>query len=90
MINITLNGKNMTSKKRAHDYIKWKLKSKEYYGENLDALWDVLSTYNQEIEISFISTDALIECLGDYGEAIISVFKDAAEENTKIMLMIAA
>ena len=88
MIKITLKGKNMTSKKRAHEYIKWKLKSQEYYGENLDALWDVLSTYDQEIEISFISAEALIEELGDYGESIINVFKDAAEENKQLTVRI--
>ena len=84
----TLNGKNMTSKKRAHEYIRWKLKSQEYHGDNLDALWDVLSTYDQEVEINFVNTDKLIEDLGQYGESIISVFQDASEENKKIIFKI--
>lgn len=88
MIKITLNGKNMTSKKRAHEYIRWKLKSQEYHGDNLDALWDVLSTYDQEVEINFVNTDKLIEDLGQYGESIISVFQDASEENKKIIFKI--
>ncbi len=88
MITITLNGRNMTSRKRAHEYIKWKLKSEEYHGNNLDALWDVLSSYDQEVEISVINTEYLIEDLGEYGESIISVFKDAAEENEKITVKI--
>ena len=87
MMQATLNGKNMNSKKRAHDYIKFKLKSEEYHGENLDALWDVLSTYDQPIEISFINTDSLIEALGEYGESIISTFQEASEENKHIKLI---
>ena len=83
---ITLNGKNMSPKKRAHAYIKWKLKAKEYYGDNLDALWDVLSTYDQPIEISFINTDSLIDELGEYGQSIIDVFQDATKENKNIRL----
>ena len=88
MIKITLNGKNMTSKQRAHEYIRWKLKSQEYHGDNLDALWDVLTSYDQEIEISFVRTDNLIEDLGQYGESIISVFQDASQENKKIIFKI--
>ncbi|HHX59286.1 MAG TPA: barnase inhibitor [Epulopiscium sp.] len=86
MIKVTLNGKNMNSKKRAHEYIKWKLKAEEYYGDNLDALWDVLSTYDRPTEISFINMDSLIEALADYGESIVSVFKEASEENENIKL----
>ncbi len=84
MIEITLNGKNMSSKKRAHEYLKWKLKSKEYHGDNLDALWDVLSTYDQVIKINLVNSSSLIEDLGDYGESLICVFQDAAEENDKM------
>lgn len=80
----TLNGKNMTSKQTAHEYIKGKLKLREYYGENLDALWDVLSTYDRPIEIRIVNTKDLIEGLGDYGESIIEVFRDSERENKNI------
>ncbi len=88
MMKITLNGKNMTSKQRAHGYIRWKLKSQEYHGDNLDALWDVLSSYDQEVEVSFVNTHKLIEALGEYGESMISVFQDASQENKKITFKI--
>lgn len=86
MMAVTLNGKDMISIKRAHKYIKHKLKLEDYYGENLDALWDLLSTHDQPLEIHFINREDLIEELGDYGEAIIAVFEDAAKENKNIML----
>lgn len=83
---ITLNGKNMTTKKGAHGYIWGKLKTQEYHGKNLDALWDVLSTYDQPIQIRFVNTNSLMEELGDYGRSLISVFQDAAKENDHIRL----
>lgn len=84
MIKITLNGKKMDTKEKAHLYIKRKLNTPEYYGKNLDALWDVLSSYNEPIIISLKNKDKLIENLGDYGESIIGVFQDAEKENDNI------
>lgn len=84
MIDIILDGKNMGSKEMAHLYMKWKLKSSEYHGKNLDALWDVLSTYDKSIKISLINKENLIEDLGDYGESIIETFQDAQKENDNI------
>jgi len=81
---IILNGEKMKTKDIAHKYIKDKLDLTEYYGENLDALWDILSTYNEEIEIELICKERLIEYLGEYGEAIIEVFQDVEEENLRI------
>lgn len=86
MIKIILNGKRMINKEMAHQHIKCKLKTPEYYGENLDALWDVLSTWDRPTKIIFINADFTIENLGDYGKSIISVFQDASEENDNIIL----
>ena len=82
MMKITLNGDNINSQETAHEYIREKLDSEEYHGDNLDALWDVLSTYDQPLEISFVNIDDLNE----YGDAIISVFEDAATDNINIIL----
>jgi len=85
---ITLNGENMTTKRGTHGYIRGKLKSQEYHGENLDALWDVLSTYDRPIQIKLTNRDKLMTNLGDYGACLIQVFQDAAKENNHISLRI--
>ena len=84
MIQIELNGENMKTRQGTHKYLKEKLKLPEYYGENLDALWDILSTYSKSIKISLINKNELIKNLEDYGYALISVFQDIEEENTNI------
>ena len=88
MIRIKLNGNKMKTKEAAHDYLKNKLESQEYHGNNLDALWDVLSTYNQPTEIKLKNKDQLIENLGSYGESLIQAFKDAEQENDNIKFKI--
>ena len=84
MNKVILDGKYMKNKKLVHLYIKFQLESNQYFGSNLDALWDVLSTYSEPIKIGLINKDKLIENMGDYGESIIKVFQDAEEENRNI------
>lgn len=86
MITLILDGKKMLNKTLTHEYIKWKLKAPDYYGNNLDSLWDILSTWDRPIEIDLINTEDAIVNLGDYGESLIDVFKDAEEDNKNIIL----
>lgn len=88
MIRIELNGKKMLNRELTHDYIKWKLKLPKYYGKNLDALWDILSSWDRETKIIFLSTDCAVENLGEYGQSLVEVFQDSAEENHNISLEI--
>lgn len=58
--------------KQGHDYIMDALNLPDYYGKNLDALYDCLTEMDCEIEIinaEMVSKD------------IIDTFKDAASEN---------
>lgn len=88
MNDLIIDGRSMGTKEMAHLHLKWALKAPEYYGKNLDALWDVLSTYDKAINISLINKECLIEDLGDYGESIIQVFEDAEKENENITFKI--
>ncbi len=88
MMRVELNGKKMLSKELTHEYLKWKLKLPNYYGKNLDALWDILTSFDREIKIIFLNTDCAIESLGEYGESLVEVFQDAVEENANIILEI--
>ncbi len=85
---VILDGRKMIDKAVSHKYLKRKLRLPDYYGENLDALWDVLSTISEPVKIKVVNRDSLYENLGSYGEAILNVFKDAAEENNNVNLEI--
>lgn len=74
----------MTTKEITHKYIGEILNFPHYYGENLDALWDILSTYGKELKITFLHSDHLKKNLEGYGVKLIDLFKELEEENPKI------
>lgn len=82
---ITLNSEKMTSVGMTHQYLKNKLKFPDYYGGNLDALWDVLATTSKPYHIKLINYDELKEQLGQYADELLRVFIDAAKENDNII-----
>lgn len=81
MQEIRLNGDKMLDKATTHAYLKEKLTLPDHYGENLDALWDCLSTDLSLKKITIYKPAALIENLGTYGESIIEIFQEVANEN---------
>lgn len=84
MEEIFLDGYKMISKSETHKYIKKMLNFPDYYGENLDALWDILSTKSKLISIFLLHEEKIYENLGDYGKQLIDVFQEAANSNTNI------
>lgn len=88
MKEIKLYGDKMVDRTSTHAYLKEKLALPDYYGENLDALWDCLVSDSSVRQISLYNTAALIENLGSYGEAIINLLEQAAEENQNIVVNI--
>ena len=72
------------SKLRLHEYLKKELNFPEYYGKNLDALFDLLTERREETEIIIENFDELKENFGSYADAFLDVLHDASEENEKI------
>lgn len=85
---IELDGARMTDRAEAHDYLARRLALPEYYGRNLDALYDCLSSGMEDTEIELQNADALVEALGAYGGLLLRVMEDAAAENTALRVCI--
>ena len=73
----------LSSKASAHQVLLEAFDFPDYYGRNLDALFDLLSCW-EPAEVRFCHP----ERLGAYGERILQVFFDAAQENPGLRICV--
>jgi ribonuclease inhibitor len=81
---VILDALEMTDKQATHEYIQSQLDFPDYYGHNLDALWDMLSALSEPLHIILINADHLPANLGGYAELLLAVFIEAAESNAAL------
>jgi len=76
------------SKQQIHDYLRDKLELPEYYGSNLDALYDCLSTIGEPTAVGvtyqYPSYESEDHDLISYIEKVKMVFRDAEDENPNL------
>ena len=84
-----LSGKEMISREAAHDHLAKILELPEYYGRNLDALYDLLMEISEETELVLLDPELVVHYLGRYGEALLSTLQEAAEENPNLIIVLA-
>lgn len=78
---IQLDARQMRTKEEAHTYLKESLELPEYYGNNLDALYDCLGDMDEEviIELQNYSRDVV----GSYVNRVLGVMQAAG---TRVVL----
>ena len=75
-----LDGACMRERAAAHDYLQETLGFPEWYGKNLDALFDLLTEQTEET-ILFIGNADLMD------SAILQTFMDAMDENPALTII---
>lgn len=81
MISIEVDGEEIRDKEHLFQIFRTALSLEDYYGCNLDALYDVLSTFSERVEISLENEETLYARVPFYGERLIEMIKVACEEN---------
>lgn len=82
---VILDGSTAPSKEALHRHLARELNFPDWYGGNLDALFDCLTAVSEEVTITLDET-ALTEALGPYAQRVGKVLARAAEKNPKIHL----
>ena len=76
-----LHLEEINGRKELHDLLSRELQLPEWYGRNLDALWDCLTDLCEETEVEIWGVETFEEEMGDYVRRLVQLMKDAAEEN---------
>lgn len=84
MVTVILDGREMGDQQVAHQYMKRALNLSAHYGENLDALWDELSTFHHPLSIRFTNVDDMLMSLGEYGKKLLELFKEIPMYNKAV------
>jgi len=86
---VILYGNKINSPEDFHLQIYQVLEFPEYYGANLDALWDCLSE-RIDISLTIIWNDFAISkaALGHYSDMILQCFKDFENQNSSFRIVI--
>ena len=80
---VIIKCENLLQRKQAHEYLAQTLDFPEYYGKNLDALFDCLTELN-DCTIVLAGEEALPK--DSYGAKVLRVMKKAVQANSGLKL----
>lgn len=87
MAEIVLDGLDLQSLEEVHDRFARALDLPEWYGRNLDALFDCLTDLGEPVTVRLLHQEALEDRLGPRGRALVRLLRRVAEENTRVTLL---
>ena len=82
---IVLDLRGAQTPEAAHDYLRRALAFPDYYGKNLDALYDLLSVW--DVPAAFVLRLPGRGDMAAYGQRLRRVFRDAAAANPRLTLL---
>ena len=86
MIELRLDASNAASRSALHDLFAETLSLPEWYGRNLDALHDCLTSMSEDVHVT-VAADELTGTLGErYVRQLLRLLRDCAAENPHITL----
>lgn len=87
MIELILDGTVIKTREGLHQHFARTLHFPEWYGANLDALFDCLTELQEDVNISCSYPELMEKNLGAYAKKVYCVLKDAAAENPHLNII---
>lgn len=81
-----IDGNEIGDRDALHDALARQLALPDWYGRNLDALYDCLTDLREPSEIRLTNTAALFDHLGGYAGRFLAALHDACGENPRLRL----
>lgn len=76
-----IRGAELETRAQLHDALQSQLDLPDYYGRNLDALYDCLTDLHEPSQIEVFDEALLKEHLGFYAHSLLILLRRAADEN---------
>lgn len=76
---IVLLGTEMTTREALHRQLKARLQLPDYYGENLDALWDCLHYLALPLTLQWLDFPVAKQYLNEYADQTLQTLQEAQE-----------
>lgn len=77
---VWLDGRRMKDRDALHERVKTAFQFPEYYGRNLDAVWDLLSTWSTPLDIFVMHSEEL----DNYGLGFLALLRELEKEQPGI------
>ena len=87
-ITVLLDGTLMTDRAAVHAHLKEALALPDYYGRNLDALYDLLTEPCEPTVITLKNSELMKAHLGSYASPLLTTLLDAEKANPNITVII--
>lgn len=85
-MNVILDGALILDREMLHDTLSAALHLPEWYGRNLDALYDCLNDVQEETVVILRDPAALEEHLGGYGRRLLNLLEEVYRVNPHVQL----
>lgn len=88
MRRIELDIRSIATVRALHIYLAFRLNLPDYYGGNLDALYDCLTQMDEPTELRVLAYGAASEEMVGYLPRLLRVLEDAQEENERLKVVV--
>jgi len=83
-----LDGNKITDRETLHKTLAENLNFPDWYGGNLDALYDCLTDLSEDVRLVIVHRAKLRAPLGPYGDRLFRVFSQAAQDNPRFQFVL--
>ena len=84
---IVLGGEQMLTRQSLHSHLSEQLGLPEYYGRNLDALYDLLTERGSPVRLVMWHRNTFLAEVGQYGAALCRTLEDASRANPNLKVL---
>ncbi|MBO4383980.1 MAG: barstar family protein [Clostridia bacterium] len=88
MRSLRVNAEEFSSRRGTHAALRNVLGEENYFGSNLDALYDCLTSVSEPTELRINNWSYALKHLGGYADRLWHVLSDSTDENPNLTIII--